>query len=157
VYHFVLDNSEGPFVLQIKSRGSRIRGELISIIRSQVASCYGFDSDTSRTKVVRQNRKLYDNLIFDSTFIYKVCLNSVSVAYGLCLLSFPSQNTKDREGYAQNKIFGIVIQEAWFSSSSKSKGVIFEKYFNPISLETLALLFTMVRSCLFKYVVLNLS
>ena len=59
------------------------------------------------------------------------------------------QNTKDCEGYAQNKIFGIVIQEALFSNNLKSKGVVFEKYFNPISLETLALLFTMVHSCLF--------
>ena len=59
------------------------------------------------------------------------------------------QNTKDHEGYAQNKIFGIVIQEAWFSNNLKSKGVVFEKYFNPISLETLTLLFTMVHSCLF--------
>jgi hypothetical protein len=65
------------------------------------------------------------------------------------LCSFAFQNTKDREGYAQNKIFGILIQEAWFSNSSKSKGIVFEKYFNPISLETLALLFTMVCSCLF--------
>jgi Domain of unknown function (DUF6532) len=60
------------FVLQIKSRGSRIRGELVSVIRSEVALCYGFNSDTSCTKVVRQNRKLYDALIVDSTFTYKV-------------------------------------------------------------------------------------
>ena len=65
------------------------------------------------------------------------------------LHSFTFQNTKDREGYAQNKIFGILIMQAWFSNSSKSKGIVFEKYFNPISLETLALLFTMVRSCFF--------
>jgi len=100
----------------IKSRGSRIRGELVGIVRNEVAACYGFNSDTSHAKVVRQNRKLYDTLIFDSTFTYK--------------------DTKDRVGYAQNKIFGILIQEAWFSSGSKSKGIVFEKYFNPISLET---------------------
>ena len=98
-------------------------------------------------KVVRQNRKLYDTLIFDSTFMYKVWSNNVSVSHCLCLVPF--QNTKDHEGYAQNKIFGILIQEAWFSSGLKSKGIVFEKYFNPISLETLALLFTMVRSCPF--------
>jgi len=112
----------------IKSRGSRIRGELVRIIRSEVASCYGFNSDTSRTKVVRENRKLYDTLIFDSTFTYK--------------------NVDDREGYAQNRIFSILIQEAWFSNGLKSKGIVFEKYFNPISLETLALLFTMVKFCI---------
>ena len=133
------------FVLQIKSRGSRICGELVSIIRSEVASCYRFNSDTSRTKVVRQNRKLYDTLIIDSTFTYKVSSNSVSVSHGLHSVSF--QNTKDREGYAQNKIFSILIQDTWFSSSSKSKGIVFEKYFNPISLETLTLLFTMVCLC----------
>ena len=68
-------------------------------------------------------------------------------AHGLCALTF--WNTKDQEGYAQNKIFGILIQEAWFGNSSKSKGIVFEKYFNPISLETLALLLTMVCSYLF--------
>ena len=83
-------------------------------------------------------------LIVDSSFIYKVCSNCVSVACAHISCSLTSQNTKDREGYAQNKIFGIVIQEAWFSNSSKSKGIVFEKYFNPISLETLALIFTMV-------------
>src|ERR1700678_2455977 len=125
------------FVLQIKSHSSQIRGELVSIIRSEVASCYGFNSDTSRTKIVRQNRKLYDTLIFDSTFTYKVCSNGVSVSPALHLVSF--QNTEDREGYAQNKIFSILIKDAWFSSGSKLKGIAFEKYFNPISLETLAL------------------
>lgn len=112
----------------IKSWGSQICGELVSVIRSEVASCYGFNSDTSHAKVVRQNHKLYDTLVLNSTFTYK--------------------NTKDREGYAQNKIFGILIQDAWFSSGSKSKGIVFEKYFNPISLETLALLFTMVKFCI---------
>ena len=38
------------------------------------------------------------------------------------------QNTKDCEGYAQNKIFGIVNQEAWFSNNLKLKGVVFEKF-----------------------------
>ncbi|KAF8219802.1 hypothetical protein L208DRAFT_1337754 [Tricholoma matsutake] len=112
----------------IKSWSSWICGELVSVIRSEVASCYGFNSDTSHAKVVCQNHKLYDTLVFDSTFTYK--------------------NTKDREGYAQNKIFGILIQDAWFSSGSKLKGIVFEKYFNPISLETLALLFTMVKFCI---------
>ncbi|KAF8236070.1 hypothetical protein L208DRAFT_1204063, partial [Tricholoma matsutake] len=112
----------------IKSRGSQIHGELVSIIQSEVASCYGFNSDTSCMKVVCQNRKLYDTLIFDSTFTYK--------------------NTKDHEGYAQNKTFGIPIQEVWFGSGLKSKEIVFEKYFNPILLETLALLFTMVKFCI---------
>ena len=135
------------FVLQIKSRGSWIHGELVNIIQSEIALCYGFNSDTSCTKVVCQNRKLYDTLIFDSTFTYKVCSNGVSVFPALHSVSF--QNTKDCEGYAQNKIFGILIQDTWFSSGSKSRGIVFEKYFNPISLETLALLFTMVCPSLF--------
>ncbi|KAF8234205.1 hypothetical protein L208DRAFT_1054535, partial [Tricholoma matsutake] len=112
----------------IKSCASQICGELVSIIQSEVALCYGFNSDTSCMKVVHQNRKLYDTLIFDSTFMYK--------------------NTKDHEGYAQNKIFSILIQEAWFSSGLKSKRIVFEKYFDPISLETLTLLFTMIKFCI---------
>jgi Domain of unknown function (DUF6532) len=98
-------------------------------------------------KVVHQNHKLYDTLIFDSTFMYKVCSNSVSVSPASYFVSF--QNTQDHEGYAQNKIFSILIQDAWFSSGSKSEGIVFEKYFNPILLETLALLFTMVCLSLF--------
>jgi hypothetical protein len=100
-------------------------------------------------KVVCQNHKLYDSLIFNSTFTYKVCSNSVSVAYRSYGLYLSFQNTKDCEGYAQNKIFGILIQAAWFRNSLKSKAIVFEKYFNPVSLETLALLFTMVCSYLF--------
>ena len=135
------------FVLQIKSRGSRICGELVSVIQSEVASCYRFNSDTSCMKVVHQNCKLYNILIFDFTFMYKVCLNNVSVSHGLHLVLF--QNTKDCKGYAQKKIFSILIQNVWFSSSSRSKGIVFEKYFNPILLETLTLLFTMVCPSLF--------
>ncbi|KAF8239563.1 hypothetical protein L208DRAFT_1468787, partial [Tricholoma matsutake] len=120
----------------IKSCSSWICGELVSIIRSEVASCYGFNSDTNHTKVVRQNRKLYDTLIL-TPHLFSPALHLVSF-----------QNTKDCEGYAQNKIFSILIQDVWFSSSSKSKGIVFERYFNPILLETLTLLFTMVKFCI---------
>jgi hypothetical protein len=48
-------------------------------------------------------------------------------------------------GFTQNKIISHIIQEVWFKITSD--GVVFGKYFDPISLETMALLFAVV-SCL---------
>jgi hypothetical protein len=49
-------------------------------------------------------------------------------------------------GFAQNKIISHIIQEAWFKKIT-SDGVVYSKYFDPISLETMALVFAVV-SCL---------
>ena len=53
------------------------------------------------------------------------------------------QNTKTRDRYAQNTIISQVLHVAWFKNG-ESRGVRYKNYFNPISLETLALIFTLV-------------
>jgi hypothetical protein len=48
-------------------------------------------------------------------------------------------------GFAENKIISEILYLAWFEDKS-SQGPVLSQYFNPIPLETLALIFTMVRS-----------
>lgn len=53
------------------------------------------------------------------------------------------QDVENLKGFAQNKIIYHAILSTWFQKA-KSDGIVYNKYFNPISLETLALLFTVV-------------
>jgi hypothetical protein len=46
-------------------------------------------------------------------------------------------------GFAQNKIILEILYLAWFKDKH-SHGPVLTKYFNPIPLETIALVFTMV-------------
>ncbi|KAG5633831.1 hypothetical protein H0H81_004982 [Sphagnurus paluster] len=58
------------------------------------------------------------------------------------LLKLP-QNPKTKTGYAGNAIFGNILSQTWFKDASLP-GIIYKQYFNPISLETLALMFSLV-------------
>jgi hypothetical protein len=50
-------------------------------------------------------------------------------------------------GFAQNKIISEILYLAWFEDKH-SQGPILSEYFNPIPLETLALIFTIVQAFL---------
>lgn len=63
------------------------------------------------------------------------------------LISVIPQDVENLKGFAQNKIIYHAILSTWFQKV-KSDGIIYNKYFNPILLETLALLFTMVSASL---------
>lgn len=54
------------------------------------------------------------------------------------------QNIDEMTGYAEAKIISAVIEAVWFEDL-KSHGVIFSTLFNPIPLETIALVMTIVR------------
>jgi hypothetical protein len=60
---------------QIKKRGSRIRGHILSCIRPQIIATYGFIRKTTPQAVAR-NRALYDRLILKGAFHYKVKYDS---------------------------------------------------------------------------------
>ncbi|KAJ7587549.1 hypothetical protein C8J56DRAFT_890466 [Mycena floridula] len=51
-------------------------------------------------------------------------------------------------GYTENKIVNVIIRRAWFKDGPSSIAVIFKRFFDPVSLNTLALIFTAVRFCL---------
>jgi hypothetical protein len=46
-------------------------------------------------------------------------------------------------GFSQNKIISEILYLAWFEDK-RSQGPVLSEYFNPIPLETIALIFTMV-------------
>lgn len=50
-------------------------------------------------------------------------------------------------GFCQGKIISEVLNAIWFEGK-RSQGVIFDNLFNPISLEVLAFILTMVRRCI---------
>lgn len=54
-------------------------------------------------------------------------------------------------GYAQGSIILESLRAAWFDNKKASHGVVFEKYFNPVKLETMALIFTIVSPFLFVF------
>lgn len=55
------------------------------------------------------------------------------------------QNPEELTGFCQNKLISEAIQAAWFDSKT-ALGVKFMKYFKPITLVSLALTLTAVRS-----------
>ncbi|KAJ7574918.1 hypothetical protein C8J56DRAFT_463443 [Mycena floridula] len=114
----------------LKARGSRIHGDILLTVRPAIINSYGFSLDVDR-KAQRENRALYKKLVSDNFFVYK---------------------TKDifgkPIGYAENKIVNVIIRRAWFKDGPSSIAVIFKRFFDPVSLNTLALIFTAVRFCL---------
>jgi hypothetical protein len=59
---------------QIKSRGSRARGDVKDAVRSKLVATYGFVISDNK-KTVRHNRQKHDDLLEDSAFHYKVRLS----------------------------------------------------------------------------------
>ena len=56
-----------------------------------------------------------------------------------------SQNQEDVTGFGEHHIIITILQDALFEDN-KSYGVKYKQYFNPISINLLALVFTMVCS-----------
>ena len=70
-----MDLSNLPWALSYKitERGSCIRGEILTATRNHVPLTYGF-SDSSKTKVIKKNKELYDLLVNDNAYMFKVWL-----------------------------------------------------------------------------------
>ncbi|KAF8159954.1 hypothetical protein B0H34DRAFT_705535 [Crassisporium funariophilum] len=110
----------------VKARGSRIRGDLLEPVRAQVMACYGF-REGGKARDVRNNAKKAASLVEANSFHYK--------------------DPKTQTGYCQSPIIDCVLATTWFKDLT-SPGIVFKHYFDPISLDTLALMFTLVRSCI---------
>jgi len=111
----------------IGKRGSHIRSEVLGIVRSQVVSFYGFNLNAT-AKANDHNRILSAKLLSGSAFHHK--------------------DIDAKAGYAQSQIISELIQLAWFNNGEQSAGIIYSNLFDPISLETLALIFTLIEFCL---------
>ncbi|KAI4518988.1 hypothetical protein K525DRAFT_207171 [Schizophyllum commune Loenen D] len=125
--NFVFDDRLRSMVV---GRGSRIRGNMLKIVRGKVASEYKFRLST-RCIAVRKNLKKAENLKKDNGYLY--------------------QNDKTLVGYCRSKLVPIILQEALFGSDSTSFGVVYRRYFDPIPLPTLALVYSMINHCIIEW------
>ncbi|KAL1715522.1 hypothetical protein EV715DRAFT_294079 [Schizophyllum commune] len=117
----------------IKVRGSTIRGRSIAIVRKLVEALYGF-ARPEHGRPVSSNIKLSAYLLEDNRYMHK--------------------NIDNTDQYlAEHPIVPRVLQEVIFPQSrgTAAMGIVYEKYFNPISLNTLALIFSQVRHCILEW------
>ncbi|KAF9545928.1 hypothetical protein CPC08DRAFT_700098 [Agrocybe pediades] len=86
---------------------------------------YGFESGRG-TLIIKQNRRLVEVLKEQGTgFLYK--------------------DPAERTGLYKHPIIQKIVNKAWFNNS-RDEGIVFADLFNPISVETLALVFAAVSS-----------
>jgi hypothetical protein len=93
----------------------------------------------SSEEIKRYNQDLQQSLLQDNAFHHKVCITFSFLSTTLTRY----QNQEDVTGFSEHHIVMATIQDALFEDS-KSFGVKFSRYFNPISINLLALVFTMV-------------
>ncbi|KAJ7676753.1 hypothetical protein DFH06DRAFT_613416 [Mycena polygramma] len=113
----------------IKGYGSHGRSSMMGGVRPLVAPSYRFTVGDSAA-IVAKNIAKCKMLLDQSAFHY--------------------QNPKERTGYAKNTLIIECVRRIWFQTRS-SRGVRFAEYFNPISLVTLALIFTAIEFCIQEY------
>ncbi|KAJ7506315.1 hypothetical protein B0H11DRAFT_2327346 [Mycena galericulata] len=107
----------------INKYGSHARSTLKDGVRPLVAPTYKFKIGDSK-EIVRKNIKIWEASINESAFHYKD----------------PATLT----GYAGNSIIMDSIRTIFFKTKA-GRGIVYSTYFSPISLVTLALLFTAAR------------
>ncbi|KAG6807732.1 hypothetical protein H0H92_006578 [Tricholoma furcatifolium] len=105
----------------IKHRGTRIRSELLDDVRAEVQTIFGFRKD--RPSYARKNATIVTKLTHDKSFPYKV-------------------DPETRSGYCQNEIILSVLTATIFKDT-KAVGAKYHELFNPMPVNTLALIFTM--------------
>ncbi|KJA28251.1 hypothetical protein HYPSUDRAFT_129889, partial [Hypholoma sublateritium FD-334 SS-4] len=112
----------------IQQRGSRIRGHTVSIIRDLVTTVYGFKKSVNSRDIIA-NQKLVQQLkpASGATFHY--------------------QNPQTVSRFAEHKIISRSIEAVWFEDAS-SHGAVFRDLFNPISLETISFVITVIDFCI---------
>ncbi|KAI0369261.1 hypothetical protein BV20DRAFT_946481 [Pilatotrama ljubarskyi] len=119
----------------ITDRTSRIRGALRDKIRPFIASAYGFVQDGTND-ATRNNYLKYQHLMNvdpdtkhpDPIFHYR--------------------DLETQAGFARNPVIFQAIRDAWFPSNGQKLGTQFRSRFEPISLASLALVFTVIHYCI---------
>ncbi|KAK6987778.1 hypothetical protein R3P38DRAFT_2366290, partial [Favolaschia claudopus] len=106
----------------ITKYGVHGRSYVVDKVRPLIASTYGFKTGSS-DKVKDKNIATYKMLLEESAFHYK--------------------DPEARTGYAKNEIIMDAIVAAWFKTKT-GRGITYSEYFSPISLVTLALIFTVI-------------
>ncbi|KAJ7168728.1 hypothetical protein C8R46DRAFT_1268186 [Mycena filopes] len=109
--------------------GAHARSAVVSCVRPLIAPTYGFKVGDSE-KILRKNSSIYKRLLEESGFHY--------------------EDTTLRTGYAKNPIILESIRVTWFKNKS-GHGVLFVESFSPITLVTLAIIFTAIEFCIEEY------
>ncbi|KAF8161440.1 hypothetical protein B0H34DRAFT_673380 [Crassisporium funariophilum] len=91
-------------------------------LENTVALLYGFNLNTT-PRVIDHNWLLTAKLLSGSAFHHK--------------------DPDAKTGYGQSGLISDLIQLGWFDSAKELAGIVYSSLFNPISLKTLTLLFTL--------------
>lgn len=90
---------------------------------------------------IAHNCTLVAKLKTNAAFLYKVF--DLYSEYSPLLMAFETYDPDAMSGYMQGSVISEVLHMVWFDGKT-SQGVVFEKLFNPIPFETLALIMTVV-------------
>ena len=113
-----------------------MRGFLKDAARSNFKVFKFKEGSTSENKSFNQD--LRRALLLDDAFHHKVGTTSLSA-----IILTQSQNQEGVTGFGEHPIIIAILQDALFEDS-KSYGVKYSHYFDPVSTNLLALVFTMV-------------
>ncbi|THU86075.1 hypothetical protein K435DRAFT_868637 [Dendrothele bispora CBS 962.96] len=115
----------------IRSRGSRARGDTLSHVLAAVNTTYGFRSFTNK-KDREHNLSLYNRLMEGD-------------------IAFAHKDVDTCERFGENAIFQHILRAVCFNNGSQSCGIVFAKFFNPVSLQTIAFFMTQIKYVLQQY------
>ncbi|KAF7353285.1 hypothetical protein MSAN_01516500 [Mycena sanguinolenta] len=116
----------GRMISLIKKRGSHIRSQLVTIVRTLFAKHYDFSRTSTSSAAIKFNRDLSDKLNKGAAFHYKT--------------------VDDLSGYAGNAIFSDIRGAVLFKNKT-SLAALFPSKFNPYPLPALALEFLCIDHC----------
>jgi Domain of unknown function (DUF6532) len=122
-----------------------MRGEVRTKVVPLVATTYGFNA-AGTPKAIRHNRELCELLKTSNGMVFKVCI-SAYLCFAIPCMLFP-QDPKARTGLYETDLLQKAINIMWFTDA-KDEGIVFGHYFNPIPLQTIALVFTAASPSLF--------
>ncbi|KAL1751664.1 hypothetical protein FB107DRAFT_251319 [Schizophyllum commune] len=117
----------------LKIHGSTVRGKSIAIVRKHVETMYGF-KHSENGRPLASNTKHSEYLLEENRYMHK-------------------DPAKEDEYLAEHKIIPRVLQEVILpqGKGTASMGVVHRKLFDPVSIDTLALIFSQVRHCIMEW------
>ncbi|KAG1806059.1 hypothetical protein EV424DRAFT_1516950 [Suillus variegatus] len=110
----------------ILKRTSHVRGELKTKMRSLTGSFFGFRANDSR-EVIRRNRDRAESLKEGSLFAYK--------------------DWESKQGIYKTDLLQMGVNHMWFANRN-DEGIVYHQYFNPLPVETMALLLASIECCI---------
>ncbi|KAH7904196.1 hypothetical protein BJ138DRAFT_1119639 [Hygrophoropsis aurantiaca] len=110
----------------ITKRTSHVRSELKTKARALTATFFAFRSGGHKSTIVR-NRQRAEDLKEKDLFAYL--------------------DTELRKGLYKTEIIQLVLNDMWFTNRL-DEGILYHEFFNPIPVETIALILTAIECCI---------